>query len=122
MKTVVFTVLFLLVLVVAGTAFKATPVKVLTGDQLVQTDGGGCGSCRKNTKCGSATCVDKKNCSGNSTKHFCVSTEDEDKECSSDGSVISCGKIQECQTDTCATCSPTTTDCNKTISNNGDSC
>jgi hypothetical protein len=122
MKTFIFAAVVLLILAAVGTAFDAAPVKMLMGDQLSQIDGGGCGSCRKSTACGSATCVNKQNCSKSSSAFFCVESDDDEDDCSSDGAIMPCGNIQNCQDDTCSTCSPTTSACNKTVSNNGDSC
>lgn len=122
MKTFLSVAILVAVSVSTGFALDTNQVKVLTGDQLSQIDGGGCGSCRKNTNCGSATCVNKQNCSGSTSGFFCVDSDDDDDKCSSDGPIMPCGKIQNCQDDKCATCSPTKDACNKTTSHSGDSC
>lgn len=105
------------------TSFAGNRIVQLDNDEISTIVGGGNDKCWKSTACGSAYCEKVnnvwKNCKGNTTRSFCVTSDDDDDNCDSDGSSFDCDVWQECTSDTCASCTPTTTSCSRTTAGSG---
>lgn len=117
------TILAVIASVGLTTSFAGNCIVQLDNDEISAIFGGGNDKCRKLTPCGSVNCEKIgevwKNCKGNTNKYFCVTSDDDDDNCDSDGSSVDCDVWQECTSETCSSCTPTSTSCTRTSAGTG---